>query len=58
MKKLADMLYAKGCYEDYKMVKKLIDDVILELSHVRDLRTYMEQTGFNIDTDEGLEYRM
>lgn len=58
MKKLADMLYAKGCYEDYKMVRKLIDDVILELSRVRDLRTYIEQTGFNIDTDEGIEYRM
>lgn len=57
MKKLADELYSMGCYDDYKMVRELLDDVILEIAHIRDLRTYLEQTGFNME-DEGLVHRI
>lgn len=57
MHKLADELYMMGCYDDYKMVRGIIDDVVLEIHHIRDLQTYLEQTGFNM-ADEGLIHRI
>ena len=55
---LQEELFNGKYYDDFLFVRELAECNMLEKSRVHHLQDYIEQIGMNVDTDEGLKYRL